>query len=309
MSHIEQIVFERNLKLLNREVINGAHAGRIERIKVLDEENQTSSYIYKEFATDRNNEIDIYSILSDYIKPFSKLVKVWDSSPEAILMSDLRSPIKKDFELLSKKNKRKLMDCILHRLAELHSVNYSQMTNELPSHQITSEWYEWCLEQINRLFSQNHWTNLDWIKTIEDSYVQLDITNYQQRSPSVITHGDPHFENIFLHDEEIWFIDWEWAATGSPLRDITILLQDLYDSELVQYVSESYRKILKNYNLHINSVDYRRDLHYMYIDHSTMMLAWEIEKFFQGYTSEEKIKNIINFKIREIRRITCEELS
>jgi hypothetical protein len=39
-----------------------------------------------------------------------------------------------------------------------------------------------------------------------------------------------------------------------------------------------------------------------------MMLAWEIEKYFQQYTSEEEIKEIIEFKFGEIQRVTNEEL-
>ncbi len=310
MTHFEKRLKERSLKLLNEEVIDGAHSGNIYRIDVLDEvNNQTANYIYKEFAADRNNEIDIYTNLADYIKPFSKLVKVWDSSPQAILMEDLKSPIKETFNQLPLKDKKNLLEGILHRLSVLHSSNYISATEVLPIHQINSEWRDWCLDQLKRLCSTRKWAKSEWVHTIDFSFEQLEIMNHKYRCPLVITHGDPHMENIFYHKGQVWFIDWEWAAMGSPLRDITILLQDLYDIELIQYVEKSYRSYLHNEKIYVNNEDYNSDFNYLYIDHTTMMLAWEIEKYIQGYTSEERIREIIDFKIGEINRTTNEEMS
>ncbi|TLS36521.1 phosphotransferase family protein [Pseudalkalibacillus caeni] len=308
MTQLEERLHERNWKMLKKEVIKGAHAGYIYRIQVLDKEDRKSDYIYKEFADDRNNEIKIYKKLSDYIKPFSKLVEVWDTAPQAILMCDLNTPLKEGFNLYTIENKRKLIDSILSRLAALHSLSPSSVAKELPTHQINSDWFDWCLVQLNKLSSQNKWNASEWIKTIENAYKQLNLINYKQRSSFVITHGDPHLENIFYADEQVWFIDWEWAAIGSPLRDITILCQDIYDAHLIKYINESYRKYLKTSNLNIPIEDYQRDFDYLYVDHITMMLAWEIEKYFQGYTSEEEIQRIIAFKIKEIKRTMNEEL-
>jgi thiamine kinase-like enzyme len=125
-------------------------------------------------------------------------------------------------------------------------------------------------------------------------------TSYYSRRPSSRKH--------ILEYGQIWLIDWEWTAFGSPLRDITILCQDVYDTRLIQFIYETYQESLNHLNLNIPSEDYQRDFNYLYIDHSTMMIAWEIEKYFQGYISEEKIKGIIDFKVGEIQRVTNEEL-
>ncbi len=252
--------------------------------------------------------MEIYTKLHHLIKPFSKVISVWDSSPQAILMNDLKSTLKEDIRYQSEKDKRTLIKKVLRRLAVLHSTSFSETAIDLPNYQITSQWHEWCSDQLIRLCSRNHWANSNWIKVIDYAYDQLDLTNYKQSSPQVLTHEDPHFENIFYRDEWVWFIDWEWAAIASPLRDITILCQDLYDIGLIQFVRESYQEILKNNKLHIPSVDYLRDFNYLYIHHTTMMLAWEIEKYFQGHTTEEQVQVMINFKIREIKRITNETL-
>jgi thiamine kinase-like enzyme len=308
LNNLEERLKQINLRLLNMKIIQGSHAGKIYRLECLDEENQKASYIYKEFATDRKNEIDIYTKIRDYINPFSKLVSMWDSNPPAILMHDLQSPLKERFEPLTTKDKKGMLERILNRLAALHSSPPFQIANELPTHQITSEWLDWCRDQLKRLYLQNQWAKNVWIKTVEYSYSQLDIMNYKPRSPLVLTHGDPHLENIFDAGEQIWFIDWEWAAKGSPLRDITILLQDVYEKELVHFALSAYKNVLKSKGLIIHIEEYRQDFHYLYIDHTTMMLAWEIEKYFQGFTSKEKIREIITFKVGEITRVTKEEM-
>ncbi|UOR12817.1 phosphotransferase family protein [Halobacillus amylolyticus] len=302
MTTLDRRLSEMGWKLLNIEVINGAHAGSIYRIDVIDQENNKAKYIYKEFAGDRNNEVDVYGKLKSYIKPFSKLVKVWNSSPKAILMLDLKMPLKETFKELPIRHKKTLIEGILQKLSYLHSLNPRKAANELPTHFITSEWREWGLDQIKKLCLRHQWAKSKWIKTIDYPYEQLGLTNYMFRSPLTLTHGDPHLENIFYFEEHIWFIDWEWAAIGSPLRDITIMLQDIYELELIQFAFNSYRGILEVKNLNISKDDYRSDFNHLYIDHTTMMLAWEIEKYFQGYTSEERVKEITEFKIGEIDR-------
>lgn len=308
MTHLKQRLIERNSTLLKKDLLNGAHAGEIYRIETLDEDERRSSFIYKEFAAGRNNEIDIYTKLKNYIESFSKVQAVWESSPQAILMDNMGSALKKEFNQSSLKKKKNYIDRILNRLSDLHSTRLVGMDNEIPTHQLTDEWHKWCLDQMDRLHSECDWFEGGWLHTINDAYKQLGISNYSVSSPLTLTHGDPHLENVFYQDDEIWLIDWEWAAVGSPLRDITILCQDLYDFELIQYVYDSYRGSLGEKGVNNPIDDYRKDFNYLYIDHTTMMLAWEIEKFFQGYTTQERIHEIINFKIGEIRRVIGEEL-
>jgi thiamine kinase-like enzyme len=308
LTQLEERLAERNLKILKKEIINGAHAGRIYRIEAVDKENQIVTMVYKEFETERNKELHLYSKYLKIIKQFNKVITAWDSAPKAILMDDLKLPLKSDFEILTDLEKQNLIKRILARLAVLHNLSVSENAAGLPIHQITSEWHGWCVDQMNRLGARNYWTKTEWIKIINNAYEQLDLRNFKQQCPQVITHGDPHLENIFLKDGQIWLIDWEWAALGSPLRDITILCQDIYDTRLIQFVKEFYKDILNNNNINFPSEDYQRDFNYFYIDHTTMMLAWEIEKFFQQYISEDKIKEIIKFKIGEIKRVTNEEL-
>ncbi|MDP4549577.1 phosphotransferase [Alkalihalobacillus macyae] len=307
MTQLERRIRGKKWNLLNREVINGAHAGNIFRVDVLDHKKQRGSYVYKEFATERNNEIVMYGKLTDTIEKFSKTVHVWDTAPQAILMQDLKLPVKDNYPNLTVKDKKELLSAILHKLSDLHLTNLKRSNTELPIHQINVEWRNWCLEELKKLCTTHHWAKSDWMKIIEDTYDQLSIDSYEVRSPLVLTHGDPHLENIFHYHEDIWLIDWEWAAIGSPLRDITILLQDIYDLKLINFVHNLYWKLLKGTELAIVEEGYKKDFNYLYIDHTTMMLAWEIHKYYQGYTDEDRIKEMTEFKIREISRIAKEE--
>ncbi|WP_409250724.1 phosphotransferase family protein [Bacillus sp. SCS-153A] len=303
MTHLEQRLRERNLRLVNKTLISGAHAGNVYRIEALHLDGHRSSFIYKEFAEDRSNEVDIYRVLENYIKPFSKKEALWDSQPQAILMEDLGNPLKQEFGLSPFQRKIELIKKILERLAELHSNNFNEITNGIPTHQLTLEWYEWCLSQLKRLHLEINWAESGWMEIINDAYHQLGLSEYNPRIPLTLTHGDPHLENIFLKDEEIWLVDWEWAALGSPLRDITILCQDCYNSNLIQYIYDSYKVLIEKRGVNVPDEDYKSDFFYLYIDHTTMMLAWEIEKFFQGFATEERIRQIVSFKIGEVRRV------
>ncbi len=83
-------------------------------------------------------------------------------------------------------------------------------------------------------------------------------------------------------------------------------MQDIYDDDLIVYVSEYYLQCMRNRGIPLDNDDFRSDLSYLYIDHLTMMLAWEVEKFFQGHLSEKKIRGIIEWKIGEIERVRKE---
>lgn len=303
MSHVVRRFKELNLKLLSKKEIVGAHAGKIYKVEALrDSENARLRYIYKEFAHGRNKEVEIHMDLADRVKPFSRVVNVWDGPPQAMLMWDLGSPVKEGFYALSAEEKKVMIGDVLTRLALLHNMCPSQ--DKLPIHRVSSEWWDWCLDQLRRLSSRKSWALPGWEKTIREAYEQLNIPYYQTKCPAVITHGVPHLENVFYKDDEIWFIDWEWAAMGSPLRDVKILMQDLYDNDLVSFVPTFYRECLRERGIDLTDDDFWSDWGYLYIDHLTMMLAWEVEKYFQGYVSDEEIQKIIDWKIGEIERVT-----
>ncbi|MGG3915348.1 phosphotransferase family protein [Rossellomorea vietnamensis] len=305
MDDLESRLCEMNLEILSLEEIGGAHAGNIYKVEALsDNENTREHYIYKEFAEGRDQEVEIYKNIEEIMTPFSRVVNVWETSPQAMLMWDLGYPVKARYEALPIAEKKILISDILKVLASLHGMDTGQ--DKLPVHQLNAEWKDWCLDQLGKLGSRKSWASPQWKRTIQEVYERLDIPHYQTKCRSVITHGDPHLENVFYKDNEVWLIDWEWAAIGSPLRDVTILMQDIYDEELISYVPEFYLQYMRERGIYLDDNDFRSDLSYLYIDHLTMMLAWEVEKYFQGHLSEKRIREIIEWKIEEIERVKTE---
>ena len=81
------------------------------------------------------------------------------------------------------------------------------------------------------------------------------------------------------------------------------MMQDIYDEDLISYVPEYYLQCLRERGITLDTDDFWSDLSYLYIDHLTMMLAWEVEKYFQEHLSEKRIREIIEWKIGEIERV------
>ncbi|MDZ5471408.1 aminoglycoside phosphotransferase family protein [Bacillus sp. 31A1R] len=302
MTELENRLKEFRWKLLRKEIINGLHAGNIIRISVMDENNHVRKFIYKEFSTGRKNEIEIYSKLLPILSSFVPVIKLWNMEPEAILMEDLGTSLKKNFHQSTMEDKKITLLNILYTLSDLHSTHQDLSTTTLPKHQMTTEWYDWCCMQLDKLSSLHlDWFQYEW-EGVMKSASKLIYSNYEVKCPAVLTHGDPHLDNVFIkNDQSVCLIDWEWAALGSPLRDMTILLQDIYDIHLIRFVKEYYYKLLTEKGIHIEKENYLDDFNYLYMDHTFMMLAWEVEKHFKGFVSEKEIKHIIEFKIGQIQ--------
>lgn len=290
MTQIEERIGNYRGQLKDKEIIKGIHAGEIIKLSISDEKNNIKKLIYKECAPGRNNEIEIYNKLLFKIKAFVPVIKVWTTDPEAILMEDLGVPLKENFAGLPYNSKKSLLIKILLKLSDLHTNNTLNYTDlNLPKHKITTEWYDWCCKQFEKINSLPlDWVKSYWLGEVKRCYKFIE-SDYEIKTPLVLTHGDPHLDNIFqLNDSSIFFIDWEWTALASPLRDLTILLQDIYDIHLVNVVKQDYFKLLNEKGLNFDKRSYKEDFNYLYIDHTLMMLAWEIEKFLQGYITEKK---------------------
>ncbi|WP_407653416.1 phosphotransferase family protein [Brevibacillus ruminantium] len=125
-------------------------------------------------------------------------------------------------------------------------------------------------------------------------------TNYKPKV-ATIAHGDPHLDNVFLRDKQVKFIDWEWAGVTSPIRDVTFILQDIYNLDLLRYVVSRYYELITETVLHVSEEDYMRDLAIWAIDITLMMLGWEIEKMTLSEETGDDIINKVNFKIHFIQ--------
>ena len=228
LKQIQERINKLGWTLLQQETITGLHASNIIRLSVLDELKKERNVIYKEFADNRNNEIDIYSKILPSLNSFVPVITMWDTAPYAVLMKDLGLSSKKNFEPLRLESKKAMLTTVLHTLADLHTnKSINTRTLALATHVITEEWRDWCYTQLNKLPSLNlNWYNPAWIEIVKEDSNVFKLNQYKAKGPFVLTHGDPHLDNIFItSDDSILFSDWEWAALGSPLRDVTILFR------------------------------------------------------------------------------------
>jgi hypothetical protein len=248
MTFLESRVKQLDWTLLERSKITGLHSGNISRITIMDKQKNSRKLIYKELAVERKNELNIYKKLLAHLNSLMPDILIIDSQPEAMFIQDLGTPIKKSFQSKSTAEKRILLDKIMLSLLSLHSgfdvstVSYK----ELPHHEPTSEWFSWAVSQFTKLADRHvSWYQADWLQIVKETEHIITTNSHSPRSHLTLTHGDPHLENIFLQDGTIYFIDWEWAAVAPPGRDITILLQDVYDKDLANYVQQKYFQLLK----------------------------------------------------------------
>ncbi|MFB4213379.1 phosphotransferase family protein [Shouchella sp. JSM 1781072] len=302
MNLLEERLASMNFKIIALKEIKGLYAGKVYRIHVLSDSQIKQSFIYKELAQERNNEISIYNSLSPYLKDYFPLIKIWQNTPQAILMNDLGDSVKISWKNLNSSTKVDQLRTIIQSLISIHSINPDIIkNNSIVDHRLTKEWQHECTKNLLKLANQVDWVKEEWFQLIEQAYNQLEL--FTPSILKVITHGDPHLENIFYNNGKVKFIDWEWVAMSSPLRDITILLQDIYELNIIDKIILISKELLNKEGLNMTSLQFNTDFYIFYSDHLAMMMSWEIEKFFFDLHTEQEIKNILDFKMIELQRI------
>ncbi|WJP97535.1 phosphotransferase family protein [Macrococcus bovicus] len=126
--------------------------------------------------------------------------------------------------------------------------------------------------------------NIHLMATIDPYYHALRVRNYHQKLPLVLTHGDLHRGNIF-DCTDIQLIDWERAALSSPVRDITMLLQDYATAEEIRSYRETFFQLLP---FEINHADYRQEFNIFLLVNTVKMLVWELSKYQQGMQQQDE---------------------
>ncbi len=113
-------------------------------------------------------------------------------------------------------------------------------------------------------------------KRIDNKYIQKyrKIIKKYELEKMVFAHNDLNLSNIYLHEEIIEFIDWEWCSLNNNYWDITYFLKDLIlDNKFLLFIS-------KKYTLSINKI-------YDFLFLTTLYAISWIEFY--------KIKNISNY--------------
>lgn len=289
------------------EKLTGGFAAEIYKIRANGQQGTLNRLIYKQFDPSRANELKVYGTLYPFIKRFMPtLHAMYRNPPQALLMDDAGSSIK---NMLGEDSEeiQALIHLVLDTLATLHceSVNHIDewMANGLvEGYPFGTEWADWAIQQLNRL--ERHawdWYDPSWLEKLPE-LLQHFYNQYPEsiRCKPTLTHGDPHADNIFMLNGRPVFIDWEWTVAASPLRDLTVFLQDLYEPMLIQASADEFYRLLKQKGYPITRESFDNDYRWTCLDNTVMMLAWEIEKFEMGVLTEKELRKMVCFKLQTI---------
>lgn len=103
-----------------------------------------------------------------------------------------------------------------------------------------------------KIISHNYLEYLDLAeldKSIKDKYVEL--VNGVANDPWVISHNDLNPDNIIVNDNQIYFIDYEWARINHPLWDIANYFREvnmpIWKAHLFALINKINWKKLRDY--------------------------------------------------------------
>lgn len=282
----------------------GPYAAEIYRVIACSREGKTESLIYKLFAPGRLQELSVYEKIGSIIAPFLPATHgLFRDPPPAMIQFDAGQSLKNAFLQENKSGKKRLLAAIMDRIAELHITAADSTIKladdmHLPQLAPNPEWGNWAITALKS------WTptashSLQWsLDSLEERIMRFYALEQNYRSPTLtLTHGDPHLDNLFSCHDQIYLIDWEWAGLSSPLRDVSLILQDVYDPDLYRFATEHYFQSAAAllHSLEKGKID--RDFSIWMLDSTLMMLAWELEKCAAGHTNAQTIGEVVTYKL------------
>lgn len=273
-------------------------ASKLFRLKINDE-----PYIYKEFTEKSGNELEVYELIRQNIRVnIPRVIKIYTESPKGMIMEDLGVPLKR-VGLNSSEKQSLLYQAVqslsmIHSSGKMHSERLLSMDSRREYVDI-SNWSVWTLPMLQNLLKKN----LSWFDEESISTLRKIHSEFQRRFPEpsdekTFNHGDPHLDNIFYKDDEIYFIDWEWSCVSSPLRDFTLFIQDVQKIHLIKELKNFYAKSLREQGYEIKRHKFDNDFNYYLCDNTMKMISWNIEKFLKGFITQDALKEFLMSKER-----------
>jgi thiamine kinase-like enzyme len=297
------------------EEIKGGYAAKLYRLQVVQEDGERLRVVYKQLAPERTAELGLYrELLREVPHGIPKLYgTVEDAEEQGILVEDAGDVLKPVFQQESLAGKKAILQAVVGVLAELHVTmeRKSQewlMTGKAGAYPFASsvEWGEQAVEQLEWLAGQGLFgVNGDVVEEVR-GIVGAFYPRYPEwtQGRTTFTHGDPHMENVLLDRGHYRLIDWEWACVSLPQRDLSILIQDVLDTELHGFAWEVYVQELRQRGWQVLGEEQERfenGFVACLLDNTLMMLGWEIGKYRDGYVSAEEMEAILKAKVAWVR--------
>jgi len=301
-------------RVVSVEAIVGVYAAKLYRISVIDNVEVTHRLIFKEFAPNRAQEIQIYltllNSLPDYVPQLHTLVQRDDKNPAGMLVDDAGPTLKETLRQIDAAPAKKLLLEAVQWLAKLHLAFETQ----------SADWLARGVLQEYPLDSSLAWgtealSALTWfrdedccgVRDAEIDEVCAMVNAFYPRYPAyvkgktTVTHGDPHHENILYLQQTFSLIDWEFCCVTVPQRDIAIFLQDVLDVPLHQAALATYFNSLRDGGWAVDSYTFQQTFHACFFDNTFMMLGWEIHKFREGHLDATDLNRLVASKLGWLR--------
>lgn len=294
-------------------VIQGPFAALLIRAEAGTDAYPMETLLYKQPERERLGEVELMAALGQELSPWlSHIIAVFADPPHALLMRDAGEPLNRCQALQTDSLLREtVLAQISEQLAELHASTWEPIRTWLQEGKIklypySRSWADWSLAQADRLrLTGVSWLTaetIQWLREFTDLFYRR-YSDALLRSPIVLTHGDVHWGNVLYRENKLTFIDWEWSAAASPMRDIAVLLQDEPDEALVQRMAEDHAMRLLARGYPGKMEDLMHDFYWMLADNTLMMLGWEMELYFRKEMTEERLQAALFMKVNRIKRM------
>ncbi len=164
--------------------------------------------------------------------------------------------------------------------------------------QSSIEWARQSLEALRKLSLAGWKVPVNrWQRRADQIYAHLQAWT-DQAQPWTLVHGDAHLGNLLCtEDGQLTLVDWEYFALAPPQRDITVLLQDVFEPKLGERVVQAWQESLAGAGMPVDRPEFRRMLEASRFDNTLMMLACDIRAFWRGTTGEGALEKTVAAKL------------
>jgi len=224
-----------------------------------------------------------------------------------VLLPDLGASLKERLESLDVVDRKEKLKAAVRQIAQMHVDSRVPVQEWLQQGKIqeysiasSSAWEQTAIAEIWRLADQGWIGARNWANKIcmQSQNVLSQLAAWTNR-PGLLTliHGDPHLGNwLTTKNGDVRLIDWEYLSMGAPARDLTILLQDVWEPPLQDALFLIWQDILRHGGWPVDSEEFMRTFHAARFDNTLMMLGFELAAFQRGSLTREAMEQIWEIK-------------
>lgn len=278
------------------------------------EDGTPNPFIYKHCAPSRSMEIPLLKALSGKLADFMPAVVTIIDTPQehGVLMHDGGPTLKSLLRHGTPSENRWILESFARFLAKLH-LSFATDAKRWNSHRILPS-YPF---HASHTYAEDALARLSWLATQRaiEGWSQPQVNSLTQQAetfyasferfvagPLTLTHGDPHLDNILLHNREFRLIDWEFACLATPQRDLSIFLQDILDDQLYERSYTAYVSAMSEGGWPILANESTTAYLAWLFDNTLMMLGWEVEKYTNGHLDGVSLTRILAVKHRRMEQ-------